>query len=155
MRLKLTCEHTQILTTTHYSRTHINTSVHPPTHTHKQIVLLCVFCHQTAHKSADQVKRALAREFNVPFHPTLLLRDGEAAPGVGDEEGEEGGGGGAVVGPDGSVHVSEATLAAARREALARNARHAAIALFKSGGGIPEPRWVGALVLGRSWNMDW
>jgi hypothetical protein len=46
-----------------------------------------------------------------------------------DHNGADGGGGGL-----------NATLAAAKQEALARNARHAAIALHKGGELIPEAR---------------
>jgi hypothetical protein len=113
-------------------------------------VLLCVFCHQAAHKSADQVKRALAREFGVPLHPALVLTQdgggGEGVGGLGVGGFAEGGSGGS----GGGGRPAGAALAAARREALARNARHAAIALHSGGDKIPEARW-GGVVCGFVW----
>jgi hypothetical protein len=102
-------------------------------HRSHDIVLLCVFCHQAAHKSADRVKRALAAEYGVPLHPTLLLQDGSG-------DGVNGGSAAAIAAAAGGGAAAEATLAAARQEVLARNARHAAIALFKGGDAIPEAR---------------
>jgi hypothetical protein len=108
-------------------------------HRSHDIVLLCVFCHQAAHKSADRVKRALAAEYGVPLHPTLLLKEG-GAPGTGA---------GAAAGG-----AAAAALEAARREVLARNARHAGIALYKGGDAIPEARCAAAVVWGAVVRVD-
>lgn len=45
---------------------------HLKSHRSHDIVLLCIDCHQTAHKEAQHVKQQLSQEYNVPLMPPAV-----------------------------------------------------------------------------------
>ncbi len=49
-------------------------------HRSHDILLLCVDCHELAHSSAEQVKRQVAEEFDIPLVPGYAKAP-QAAPG--------------------------------------------------------------------------
>ena len=128
-------------------------------HRSHDIVLLCIFCHQKAHKAAEQLKRSIAREYGVPLQPLTALReqqqqlqqqigggggygavaaDAPAAAAGGDL----GGGGGGVhgLGNRSDAVVSPYSQTEVTSAALAFHARAAAIALHRFGDRIPQGR---------------
>eukprot|EP00897_Mesotaenium_endlicherianum_P003422 jgi/Mesen1/3107/ME000184S02174 len=98
---------------------------HLKSHRSHDIVLLCVDCHEVAHKAAERHKRQVAAQLGVPLVPAMVhsgVGDDELLAGGGGGEGASGGGGGAGRG--------------VRPDKL----RRAAMAVLKHGDVMPQHR---------------
>ncbi|CAI5482882.1 unnamed protein product, partial [Closterium sp. Yama58-4] len=134
---------------------------HLKSHRSHDIVLLCVDCHDVAHRAAEIHKREVARRFGVPLLLSPLDRrlGGGSGEGVGERGGEGAGEGGSVVGNgaereggeeegggemegEGGVSGERNGGRDARVEAafLLNDAARSAVAVLRHGASLPESR---------------
>lgn len=74
---------------------------HLKSHRSHDIVLLCVDCHEVAHKATERHKKLVARKFGVPLIPARVQGSGTA---------EESGSGTEGVDPDGLRRAATALI---------------------------------------------
>uniref|UniRef100_A0A7S1SY78 3'-5' exonuclease domain-containing protein n=1 Tax=Tetraselmis chuii TaxID=63592 RepID=A0A7S1SY78_9CHLO len=103
--------------------------LHLKTHRSHDIVLVCISCHEAAQVVADEVKRELAAEHDIPLNPPPLAPPASLVSAAGDNGGGSGG--------------TKAAGDSSGQEAAGvhpYNARRAAQALSKNGDAMPASR---------------